>query len=73
MIPIGMLSSYISRKHEYQADRYAATHYHSEHSISSLKLITRENFSNLTPHPLFVKMNFSHPPTADRIRAIKKI
>ncbi|MBI9009075.1 MAG: M48 family metallopeptidase [Tenericutes bacterium] len=73
MIPISFLSAYISRKHEYQADHYAASHYSKEHMESSLKVLTRENFSNLTPHPLFVQMNYSHPPTVSRIRAIRKI
>jgi STE24 endopeptidase len=73
MIPIEFLTAYISRKHEYQADNYAASNYSKEHMESSLKVLTRENFSNLTPHPLFVKMNYSHPPTVDRIRSIRKI
>ena len=63
----------LSRKAEYQADHYASTKYKKEPMISALKVLSRENFSNLTPHPFFVKMTYSHPPTYDRIKAIKKI
>lgn len=63
----------LSRKAEYQADRYAATKYKKEPMITALKVLTKENFSNLTPHPFFVKMRYSHPPVADRIQAIQKI
>ncbi len=69
---LNLLLSYISRKFEYQADRFAADKYDGEVFIKSLKVLTRENFSNLTPHPLFVKFYYSHPPVYQRIRAIKK-
>ena len=70
---IDLISASFSRKHEYQADEYAATKYKKEPMISALTVLSRENFSNLTPHPLYVKLRYSHPPTADRIRAINKI
>jgi STE24 endopeptidase len=70
---IGLLSSYFSRKHEYQADAYAATKYKKEPMITALKVLSKANFSNLTPHPLVVKLRYSHPPTAMRIKAIKAI
>ena len=73
MIPINILRSWISRKFEYQADRFAATKYKKEPMISALKVLSRENFSNLTPHPLYVKMFYSHPPTNMRIDAINKV
>ncbi len=72
-ILIGLVTSTLSRRHEYQADRYAATHYGPLHIETALKVLTRENFANLTPHPLYVKLRYSHPPTADRIRAIRKV
>ena len=71
-ILIGLVSSYFSRKHEYQADSYAASKYKKEPMITALKVLSRENFSNLTPHPLFVKLRYSHPPTASRIQAIEE-
>lgn len=68
-----LLSNYISRKFEYQADRYAAINYDSKHLISALKILSRENFSNLTPHPLYVKFYYSHPPLAERIKHLNSI
>ena len=71
-ILLDLITSYFSRKHEYQADNYAAVNYSGEAIISSLKVLSRENYSNLTPHPLYVKLTYSHPPTALRIRNIRK-
>jgi STE24 endopeptidase len=65
--------SYISRKFEYQADAYAALNYSDEVLISALKVLSRENFSNLTPHPLYVKFYYSHPPLKERINHIKSL
>lgn len=65
--------SYISRKFEYQADAYAAQNYSDEMLISALKVLSRENFSNLTPHPLYVKFYYSHPPLKERIANIKSL
>lgn len=73
MLPVGAITSYFSRKHEFQADNYAATKFKKEPMESALKVLGRENFANLTPHPLYVKLNYSHPPIAERIRAIRKV
>jgi STE24 endopeptidase len=72
-ILVNVLLSWLSRKHEYQADRYAATKYQKEPMISGLKKTAKGNFANLTPHPINVKMRYSHPPIADRITAIERI
>jgi len=72
LIPVNFIAAYISRCHEYQADNYAATNYEPIHIETALKKLAKENFSNLTPHPVFVKMYYSHPPTANRVRAIRK-
>lgn len=70
---LGAITSGLSRKHEYQADKYAVDHGYKEHMKSALKVLARENFSNLTPHPLYVKLSYSHPPIANRIEAIDNI
>lgn len=72
-IVIHLFTATSSRKHEYEADHYAATTYDKESIIGALKVLTKENFSNLTPHPLYVKLTYSHPPVVDRVRAINKI
>ncbi|MBU0997602.1 MAG: M48 family metallopeptidase [Firmicutes bacterium] len=71
-ILLGFLLNYISRKREYLADAYSAKHYKPEAMISALKLLAKNNFSNLTPHPLYVKLMYSHPSTGDRIIALEK-
>ena len=54
-------------------DEYSAkTTNNPDHLISSLKKLSAENLSNLTPHWLNVALNYSHPPTLERINALKK-
>ena len=61
----------ISRRNEYQADRFAAeTTQHPQHLIEALKKLYTGNLSNLMPHPFYVFLNYSHPPLLQRIRAI---
>lgn len=71
-IIIGLISSGISRKHEYQADKYASDHGYGDAMVRALKVLAKENFSNLTPHPLYVKLSYSHPPVSSRIAAIQE-
>lgn len=64
----------LSRKHEFEADRYAAeTTGHSETLISSLKKLSLANLSNLTPHPAMVYYSYSHPPVLARIIALRQL
>jgi STE24 endopeptidase len=69
---IGVLSGYFSRKHEYEADAYAAQHIDDpEDLVTALKKLAADNMSNLTPHPFYVVFHYSHPPVAERIRALR--
>ncbi|WDP93010.1 MAG: M48 family metallopeptidase [Desulfobacter sp.] len=73
--PIDLVISIImqaaSRKDEYQADRFAArTTKNPGALISALKKLSAHNLSNLTPHPFFVFLNYSHPPVVERIAAL---
>ncbi|HKJ65035.1 MAG TPA: M48 family metallopeptidase, partial [Desulfopila sp.] len=71
---LSILFNHFSRKHEYQADWYAATTTQTPKDlIDGLKILTRENLSNLTPHPLNVFLHYSHPPVLERIKALRKI
>jgi STE24 endopeptidase len=67
----GFLFNILSRKNEYEADKFAAENYESEKLISALKKLSVNNLSNLTPHPLYVKIHYSHPPLLSRIRALR--
>ncbi len=74
--PIEMILSVVmqvfSRKHEFEADRYAAdTTGDPESMVSVLKKLSADNLSNLTPHEFHVFLNYSHPPVLQRIRAIR--
>jgi STE24 endopeptidase len=74
--PIDMILSIfmqmISRKHEFEADNYAAeTTGEPEDMISTLKKLSKDNLSNLTPHSFYVFLNYSHPPVLERIRNLK--
>lgn len=66
-----ILSSFFSRKFEYQADDYAKAHFDGEHLITSLKKLTANSFGNLTPHPWFVFFHYSHPTLLQRIRNLR--
>lgn len=62
----------LSRKNEYEADKFAVeTMKSSEPFVGALKKLSKDNLSHLTPHPFYVKMNYSHPPVVERINAIK--
>lgn len=64
----------LSRKNEYEADRFAVeTNGTGEAMIMALKKLSVQNLANLTPHPFYVFLNYSHPPLLERIRAIRAI
>ena len=65
------LSSRASRRHEFQADAYAKAHADGDELASALIKLTEDNASTLTPDPLYVAFNYSHPPMVERIAAIK--
>lgn len=64
----GIIMHYISRKFEYQADNYAKEKYDGAALISSLKKLSRNSLSNLTPHKANVFVNYSHPTLLQRIK-----
>jgi STE24 endopeptidase len=69
----GLLMNIISRKNEYEADRFAAVTYSSSALQEALKKLSTKNLSNLTPHPAYVFMHYSHPPLLYRLRALKEL
>ncbi|MGY8642313.1 MAG: M48 family metallopeptidase [Verrucomicrobiales bacterium] len=77
MQPVGELlgigGNILSRKHEFEADAYAAkVTGDPDAMVSALKQLSKDNLSNLTPHPAYVFLNYSHPPVIQRIEALRE-
>lgn len=71
---LSIIQNSISRKYEYESDRYAVETYKKpEAMIDALKKLSVDNLSNLTPHKFKVFLEYSHPPVLERIKAIKSI
>ena len=72
--PLKPLMSSLMRKHEREADRasYELTD-DAENMVSAFVKLSKENLSNLNPHPLYVTLNYSHPPILERIRSIRSL
>lgn len=69
---IGIALQAMSRSNEREADRFAAeTTRRPEEMARALKKLSADNLSNLSPHPFFVFLNYSHPPLRERIRNIE--
>lgn len=67
----GLIMNWFSRKFEYQADNYAKNTFKAEPLITSLKKLSKNSLSNLTPHPAYVFMHYSHPTLLERIKNLK--
>ncbi|MBN1278175.1 MAG: M48 family metallopeptidase [Chlorobium sp.] len=71
---LSVLLQMLSRRHEYEADAYAvATADRKDALAEALKKLSRSSLSNLTPHPFYVFLNYSHPPVLDRVRRIQRL
>jgi STE24 endopeptidase len=71
---LGLINNAFSRYNEYQADQYSIDTYPGarDHMYSALKKLSRESLTNLNPHPVYVAVNYSHPPILDRLAQLKK-
>jgi STE24 endopeptidase len=67
----GIFMQLFSRKNEFEADRFAAdTTSEPTAMATALRKLAVHNLTNLTPHPFYVFLNYSHPPVLQRLRAI---
>ena len=67
----GLLVNAFSRRAEYRADAQAVKEGYGEQLISALKKLARQNYADLAPSPLLVKLEYSHPTLSQRIDAIR--
>jgi len=69
---LAIAMNWLSRRHEFEADRYAVeTTGRAEPLIDALKTLSLSNLGNLTPHPVYVAMAYSHPPLLERIAGLR--
>jgi STE24 endopeptidase len=67
LFPLAPLTSALSRRHEYEADAYAAKQTAAVDLITALTKLYRDNAATLTPDPLHSLFHDSHPPASQRI------
>lgn len=71
---LGPLMNRLSRKHEYEADRFAAVTLRDGKPMEEALInLTVKNLSNLTPHPWYSAYHYSHPTAVERIEAIRRL
>ncbi|MEC5127890.1 M48 family metallopeptidase [Verrucomicrobiales bacterium BCK34] len=69
---LSVSGNWLSRKNEFEADAYAAeVTGKPEAMVSALKKLSTDNLSNLTPHPFYVWLNYTHPPVVERVAALE--
>ncbi len=69
---LGIFMNIVSRKHEYQADAFAAQYKMGENLIIALIKLSVSSLSNLMPHPVYVFFHYSHPTLIQRKKALMK-
>ena len=67
---LSVIGNIISRKNEFEADAYAKDTYNAEPLVTGLRKMSSDHLSNLTPHPAYVFVHYSHPPLKERVKAL---
>ena len=67
----GILMNVLSRKNEYEADKFAKDTYNGNFLELALKKLSVDSLSNLYPHPFYVFIHYSHPPLLKRLARLK--
>lgn len=69
-ILLGLINNSLSRRNEFDADSFAARTYKREPMRTALSKISTDSLANLSPHPLYVAFNYTHPPLAERLKNV---
>ncbi len=70
---ISVLMNIKSRKNEYEADEYAVKKFKKGPMEDALRKLSKDNLTNMTPHPVYEFLNYSHPSISKRLKAIDSI
>jgi STE24 endopeptidase len=70
---VAPLFAQLSRRHEFQADAYAAAQSGAEDLAAALLKLYEDNASTLTPDPVYARFYYSHPPAHERIAALRRL
>jgi len=68
---LGIGMNWLSRKNEFEADDFAKTTFAGKPLAEALKTLSVKTLSNINPHPLYVFMNYSHPPLLERLEKLE--
>jgi STE24 endopeptidase len=71
-VVLSLAMNALSRKHEYQADHFAASNFNAKSLCDALVKLSVNNLSNLRPHPVYVFFYYSHPPLLKRLQRIRQ-
>lgn len=69
-ILLDLVTNVISRRHERQADAFARVHGYGPAEASALKKMSAKSLANLTPHPVVVFTEYSHPTLYERVKSL---
>ena len=70
---ISVLMNIKSRKNEYEAAEYAVKNFKKGPMEDALRKLSKDNLTNMTPHPVYEFLNYSHPSISKRLKAIDSI
>ncbi len=68
---IGLVTNFVSRRNEFEADRFVKEYYEPAMLAQALKKLSVKNLSNLMPHPAYVFFHYSHPPLLARLEELE--
>jgi len=68
---LGIGMNWLSRKNEFEADRYAKNTFAGMPLAEALKTLSVKTLSNINPHPWYVFVNYSHPPLLERLKKLE--